>query len=112
MQIKPGSLKQMIIEMRSAAFFVGVGSGLSWLAWACDIPVVLISGFSEKYTEFKCERVGQNDSKVCSGCFNRSKIDSDNWNWCPDFSGTERRFECTKEISSENVINSIKNILT
>ena len=32
--------------LRHAAFFVGLSSGLSWLAWAAGTPVVLISGFT------------------------------------------------------------------
>jgi autotransporter strand-loop-strand O-heptosyltransferase len=35
------------------AFFVGLGSGLSWLAWAVGTPVVMISGFSHPKTEFQ-----------------------------------------------------------
>ncbi|MEJ0003708.1 MAG: hypothetical protein WDN30_09295 [Pararobbsia sp.] len=31
--------------LKHAAFFVGLSSGLSWLAWAAGTPVVLISGF-------------------------------------------------------------------
>jgi autotransporter strand-loop-strand O-heptosyltransferase len=38
--------------LRHASFFIGLGSGLSWLAWASGIPVVLISGFSLPNSEF------------------------------------------------------------
>ena len=34
-------------------FFVGLSSGLSWLAWAAGIPVVMISGFTHPTTEFE-----------------------------------------------------------
>jgi len=37
--------------LATCEFFIGLGSGLSWLAWACELPVVLISGFSEKWSE-------------------------------------------------------------
>ena len=38
--------------LKHAEFFVGLSSGLSWLAWAMDVPVVLISGFTAATNEF------------------------------------------------------------
>ena len=43
-----------INDLQHAEFYIGLGSGLSWLAWAVKTPVVLISGFSEPMTEFQC----------------------------------------------------------
>lgn len=48
-------LAERIALLRHADFFIGLGSGLSWLAWSCRIPVVLISGFSLPGYEF-CNR--------------------------------------------------------
>jgi autotransporter strand-loop-strand O-heptosyltransferase len=38
--------------LKHAAFFVGLSRGLSWLAWAMRIPVVMVSGFSHPDNEF------------------------------------------------------------
>lgn len=99
-----GSIDDLIKEMLSCEFFIGIGSGLSWLAWTLDLPIVLISGFSTPISEFSGDNVYRvfNES-VCNGCFNRHKLDPSDWNWCPDNKGTEKQFECTKSISFSDV---------
>jgi autotransporter strand-loop-strand O-heptosyltransferase len=105
------NINTLITEICKSKAFVGVGSGLSWLAWACNVPVILISGFSEPYTEMQdCYRIKAGEGK-CSGCFNRFKLNGGDWNWCPDHKGTERQFECTKSIDSNIVINTLNQIL-
>ena len=98
-------------QIKHAEAFIGVGSGLSWLAWAINTPVVLISGFSESYTEFEdCERVATPEGN-CTGCFNREWLNPGHWEWCPDHKDTPRHFECTKSIKPSQVLKSIQNIL-
>ena len=98
-------------QIKHAEAFIGVGSGLSWLAWAINTPVVLISGFSESYTEFEdCERVATPEGN-CTGCFNREWLNPGDWEWCPDHKDTPRHFECTKSINPSQVLKSIQNIL-
>lgn len=88
--------------------FIGISSGLSWLSWATDTPTVLISGFSEPYTEPEsCYRLSSPEGK-CSGCFNTYKLDAGDWNWCPVHKGTDRQFECSKLITSKEVIDALK----
>ena len=82
--------------------FVGLGSGLSWYSWSLGIPTILISGFSEPYQEMKDVYRVINES-VCHGCFARHLFDKGDWNWCPDYKGTERQFECTKTITFDMV---------
>lgn len=101
-KLKEGSLSNLIGELASCSLFVGIGSGLSWLAWACNVPVVLISGFSDDYTEFTCSRV-TTPKGFCTGCFNKEKLNIHDWNWCP----YEKKFECTRTITSEMVIKEI-----
>jgi autotransporter strand-loop-strand O-heptosyltransferase len=106
-----GPLELVIDEMKKSKAFIGIGSGLSWLSWALDVPTVLISGFSYDWAEMKdCVRINAADGK-CKGCFNRLKLDAGDWNWCPDHKGTERQFECTKSITSQMVINELKKFL-
>ncbi|WWT39291.1 methyltransferase FkbM [Microcystis phage Mel-JY01] len=88
--------------LRGADAFIGLGSGLTWFAWALEVPTILISGFSEPYQEMSnVYRVINND--VCHGCFARELFDRGDWNWCPDHKDTPRQFECTKEITFQNV---------
>lgn len=105
-------IEDRMIDMKYADAFIGVGSGLSWLAWSIGTPVVLISGFSEPFTEFlDCERVFNYDPNVCTGCFNKHWLNPGDWEWCPEHKDTSRHFECTKTIKPEQVIVSINKLL-
>jgi autotransporter strand-loop-strand O-heptosyltransferase len=106
-----GPLELVMDEMKKSKAFIGIGSGLSWLSWALDVPTVLISGFSYDWAEMKdCIRISTPKGK-CEGCFNRIRLDGGDWNWCPDHKGTERQFECTKSITSEMVIKELEKFL-
>ena len=106
-----GPLELVMDEMKKSKAFIGIGSGLSWLSWALDVPTVLISGFSYDWAEMEdCIRIATPKGK-CEGCFNRIRLDGGDWNWCPDHKGTERQFECTKSITSEMVIKELEKFL-
>jgi autotransporter strand-loop-strand O-heptosyltransferase len=106
-----GPIELVMDEMKKSKAFIGIGSGLSWLSWALDVPTVLISGFSYDWAEMQeCYRVTSPKGK-CEGCFNRLRLNAGDWNWCPDHKGTERQFECTKSITSEMVINELEKFL-
>ena len=96
-------------QIYHSEFFIGLPSGLSWLAWAVKKPVVLISGFSYPYAEFETPYRVQNHS-VCTGCWNDSLFDKGNWKWCPK-SDKKEEFECTKEITPKMVIDVIDQLL-
>lgn len=105
----PRSLANTISYLNGAELFIGVGSGLSWLAWAVGVPTCIISGFSYPHTEPLDDRVIRIfNGSVCTGCFNRHRLDAGDWNWCPDHKGTSRQFECTKSISGKQVISEIE----
>jgi len=110
-KFEPGSIERLIEDMSTCEFFVGLGSGLSWLSWAIGLPTVLISGFSEEYSETTINTYRVINKNVCNGCFNRHRLNGGDWNWCPEHKGTERQFECTKSISSQMVINQINKII-
>ncbi len=100
-------LSERANDIMNAQAFIGIGSGLSWLAWALNTPVVMISGFSEAYSEFEdCERITSPQNK-CSGCFNRLRLDGGDWEWCPDHKDSNRMYECTKSITPDIVIDAI-----
>jgi autotransporter strand-loop-strand O-heptosyltransferase len=107
-----GSINDLIQEMLSCDFFIGIGSGLSWLAWTLDLPIILISGFSTPVSEFNGDNVYRVfKESVCNGCFNKYRLDAGDWNWCPDNKGTERQFECTKSISFDDVKSYLEKII-
>jgi autotransporter strand-loop-strand O-heptosyltransferase len=108
---KGGNLQEVIDDLSTCEFFVGLGSGLSWLSWACKLPVVLVSGFSEKWAETTLDTYRVINEDVCHGCFNNDRLNAGDWNWCPLHKGTNRQFECTKEISSDMVIKEINKII-
>jgi autotransporter strand-loop-strand O-heptosyltransferase len=102
-----GNIKLVMNELKKSKAFIGIGSGLSWLSWALDVPTVIISGFSYDWAEMKdCIRVSAPEDK-CSGCFNRVRLNAADWNWCPD----NRDFECTKSIKSADVIQAVSSLL-
>ena len=103
-------LSERIADLKGAKAFIGVSSGLSWLAWATGTPVVLISGFTDKHLEFQdCKRLI--NENVCHGCWHRHKFDPGDWWWCPEHKNTENHFICTKSITSEEVIKELNEVL-
>lgn len=96
------SLEEIGSILLGSSGFVGLGSGLTWFAWGLNVPTILISGFSETYQEMDSVYRIINEN-VCHGCFARHLFDKGDWNWCPDYKGTERQFECSKSITFEMV---------
>jgi autotransporter strand-loop-strand O-heptosyltransferase len=97
--------------LRHAAFFVGLSSGLSWLAWAAGCPVVLIAGFTHPTNEFSTPYRVIN-WHACNSCWNdpRVRFDHKEFLWCPRHAGTARQFECTRLITAAQVIQAIRRI--
>lgn len=106
-------LQDRITDILHCEFFIGLGSGLSWLAWALDKPVILISGFSQPFTEFRsnCHRIINTD--VCHGCWNSTQctFDRGDWDWCPLHRSTPRQHECSRKISPKMVIEKIDRLM-
>ena len=96
--------------LNHADFYIGLSSGLSWLAWAMGKDVFMISNFSRKEHEFQsnCKRIV--NEKVCHGCWNepKFKFDKGNWWYCPEHEDTPRAFECHFKIPASKVIETIK----
>ena len=102
-------LSRRVKYLEHCEFFIGLPSGLSWLAWASNCKTIMISGFSMDYTEFKPDVRIQN-TDVCHGCWNKYPFSRDVWDWCPEFKFTPREFECTKTITPTMVIDGIKKV--
>ena len=91
-----------------AEFFIGLSSGLAWVANAVDCPVVMISGFSKNWHEFYTPYRVIN-RLVCNGCFNDVRVAF--MNGCPYHKGTARELECQKKISPRQVITAIERLI-
>lgn len=104
-------LQKRVDILKDADFFIGLSSGISWLAWCCNIPVVMISGFTETYNEFYTPYRVIN-TLVCHGCWNdqRENFDHYDYNYCPRKKGTNDEFACTRFITPDQVIETIKTI--
>ena len=104
-------LSDRATDMMGAEFFIGIGSGLSWLNWALNQKTILISGFSAPFSEFTdCERVFTSSPSACNSCYNRTRLDAGDWGWCLEHKGTYRQFECTKTILPDQVFKAIERV--
>lgn len=104
-------LQQRVDLLKDADAFIGLSSGLSWLAWSAGTPVVMISGFTAPENEFYTPyRVFNPHS--CHSCWNdmRNNFDHRDYFWCPAHKGTPRQFECTRTIPPEHVIEVLKRV--
>ena len=92
-----------------AEFFIGLSSGLSWLAHAVGCPVVMICGFSQDWFEFYTPyRVA--NRKVCNGCFNDFQV-LYLATKCPYHLNTPRDSECQKKIPPQMVMETIERLI-
>lgn len=101
-------LQERMNDLYFCDFFIGLTSGLSWLAWALNKKVILISGISKENTEFFTPYRITNKN-VCHACTteNDFKFDISNWMFCPK----NKNFECTTEITFEMVKEKIDQII-
>ncbi len=98
--------------LRHAAGYVGLSSGLAWLAWAAGTNVLMISGFTHPTNEFATPwRV--HNWHACNSCWNDPKLrfDHKDFLWCPRQAGTPRQFECTRLITTEHVLGVLDTML-
>lgn len=96
-------------------FFIGLSSGLTWLAHAAGKPVCMISNFTEDWHEIDLsleDYIRISDKSVCHGCWNlvgkEFEFDHGDWYWCPYHKDSSRQFECHKVITPEMVYEKIK----
>jgi len=97
--------------LKHAEFYVGLSGGLSWLAWAMRIPVVMISGVTHPTNEFATPYRVIN-YHACNSCWNdpRAAFDRNDYMSCPRHKDTPRQFECTRLITARQVKRTIRGI--
>jgi autotransporter strand-loop-strand O-heptosyltransferase len=112
-KIKDTSIENTMNYIHHSEFFVGLSSGLSWLAWGLGKKVAMISNFTDENHEFTSNCIRIVNKSVCNGCWNKPefKFDKGDWNWCPVHKNTPRQFECHKSITPEMVIEQLKELL-
>lgn len=103
------SLENAMNYLYHADYFIGLSSGLSWLAWAMRKRVYMIANFSTPNHEFQSNCIRIINHSVCNGCWNNPmfKFDKGNWNYCPEHEDTPKQFECHKSILASDVIAAI-----
>jgi autotransporter strand-loop-strand O-heptosyltransferase len=108
-QITTPSLESKMDWIANSEFFIGLGSGLSWLAWALNKKVFMIANFSEEWAEFTTNCVHIKNKSVCNGCWNNPNFKfKGEWDYCPIHLGSDRQWECQFSITSDMVIDKIK----
>ena len=112
-ELKDKSMNNIMNLLYHCEFFIGISSGLSWLAWALDKHVVMISNMTNEDHEFQTNITRIVNKSVCNSCWNdpNNVFDKGDWNWCPQHKGTERQFECTKSITGEMVIKKLLQLI-
>ena len=96
--------------LHHAEFFIGLSSGLSWLAYTADCPVVMISGFTMYWNEFPTPYRVYN-RLVCNGCYNDLRV-----NWlehpCPRYEKDAKNLlKCSRSITPRMVIQAIDRLI-
>lgn len=109
------SLLESTNLINNSEFYIGLSSGMSWVAHALGKKVVMIANFTEDWNEFDLSLPDYKritNKSVCHGCWSRINLDYDfnneDWYWCPKHKGTERQFECHTSITPQMVMDNIK----
>ena len=109
------TLQEAVNIIRHSEFYIGLSSGMSWVAHALGKKVVMISNFTEDWNEFDLsldDYIRITNKSVCHGCWNKINLehsfDKNDWYWCPSHKGTERQFECHKSITVDDVMKKIE----
>jgi|TARA_Y100000034_G_scaffold10914_1_gene11442 autotransporter strand-loop-strand O-heptosyltransferase len=124
-------LEDRIIDLKYADFFIGLTSGLTWLAHAVNTPIIQIVGVSTPDYQFNTNGIGFNhignniwkcndsennkniqviyndDDNVCRNCHASHILNPKDWFWCPE----NKNFECTNSIKPESIFRAIDNII-
>lgn len=98
------SIQDRITDILNSKMFIGISSGLSWVAWALNVPTIIISGCTEPVHEPISGVYRVFNAKVCNSCFSDNYFNKGDWNWCPKLKTTPRQFECSKSITFNDFV--------
>ena len=100
-------LSQRLQLIANSDLYIGLASGLTWLAWLVNVPKIVILGGTLDHTEIcddACSFIY--DRQKCRGCLTHHP--SDALRLGCKYKGRARAYECTKSITFEMVIHQIK----
>ncbi|MAH49825.1 hypothetical protein CMI37_28655 [Candidatus Pacearchaeota archaeon] len=108
------SLRVVASYIDKSLFFMGLSSGIAWLAWALNKPVIMVAGFLRENYHFSTPYYVQ-DTSVCHNCWSHHNLPigefkekwEGGWYWCPE----NKNFECSRKITPEMVIEKIDELL-
>jgi autotransporter strand-loop-strand O-heptosyltransferase len=102
-------LEDRIVDMKYADMMITISSGLAWVCWGVGTPVVMISGFTKPFNEFKRNNFRVFNSSVCNGCWHDSNITYNpfDWKFCPK----NNDYVCSKAIQPKDVTDAIKKVI-
>ena len=111
-------IEDRISDLKYADFYIGLNSGMSWLAWAVKTPVINIVNlqppefFFPAVKSISRSKNHQYDENICTDCCVEYPFKRDLWMMCPRHYDTEREFECSTTITPKMVISKIKEYMT
>ena len=98
------SLKDRINHIQHADLFIGVSSGLAWLAWGIGVPVVMISNATSELHEFQSGNTRILDKPKCDDCDKVYKPYGMELDVCQK----HQKMDLNSRITSEMVIEKLK----
>ena len=102
------SFTHRLSTLKDSEFFIGMDSGLSWMANLIDKHCCLIYGSSEEEFSFQdnVTQIGLSSESHCRGCLEDNSI-LRNWHNIANCF-YKKDFECTRLLTTEMVINKIE----
>ena len=96
-----------------AEFFVGLSSGMSWVALALGKKTCMIAPWAYDENEFGSsheEHIRIQSKSHCTDCWSAlsQTFNKNDWYWCPLKQNTSEEFSCSSSIQAKDVINELK----
>ena len=111
-------LEDRISDLKYADFFIGLNSGMSWLAWMVKTPVISIVNLQPPELlvpndkTISRSRLHDYNENICSDCCVKGNpFKRDQWFFCTEHYNTEREFECSTTITPKMLIKKIKEFI-
>lgn len=112
------NLSDVTNYMHHAEFHIGLSTGLSWLAYGLNKPVVMVCNVTKNDFEFQDNCIRIVNENVCHGCLNEINYEeiqhqlNTNWHWCAKYENDKKRiYECTRSITPDMVLKQMDPLL-
>jgi len=109
-ELQDKAIENVMTYLHYCDFYIGLSSGISWLAYGLRKRVYMISNFTNTEHEFTINTIRIADTNICNSCWNDPlfRFNKGDWNWCPRHEDTPRHFECHKLLTADRLIDKIK----